>query len=397
MPLLELAQRATQAGGFHVSSSEHGRDHGDVEYRQNQHGGSPHDFEISQLTSNAGGPLPCGALFVDDFEQNQPAPVALPATTVASFKLATHTSQSTSRQFAAQCFGPADSTKQTYTLRLCRNSTGKSCYINSVTLGLAWSSLAIGMQDDEWSDGGSFLKVCVHPTLIPLDVHHSFETLLGNLLTPERINVQHDVAEFARYLFSQLQPAAFDMTWWPKWSLADGPAMDQNMDDYPRGGKWDALSISLPAVDSDTMHCTDTFTLQSLINQWHDASGMCNVCTKFSRGKLLQVDRQVQLEKDMRQLISFDRVFIPHSATYHDETHWIPFEAVALTYHLGQHVESGHYRTMVQVRDPESGKAWKDYEDSKLPDDIQTPNDTHRRNVILIWMQQTTSIETDCE
>ena len=118
------------------------------------------------------------------------------------------------------------------------------------------------------------------------------------------------------------------MTWWPKWSLADGPAMDQNLDDYPRGGKWDALSLTLPTADSDSLHCSDPFSLQQLINQWHDASGMCNVCIHKSRGKLLHVDRQVQSVKDLRQITSTDHVLIPHSDTYQDDIHWIKYEAV---------------------------------------------------------------------
>ena len=39
----------------------------------------------------------------------------------------------------------------------------------------------------DWSDGGQFLQNCVHPTLVPLDVHHSFRNLLG--LTSERVQL----------------------------------------------------------------------------------------------------------------------------------------------------------------------------------------------------------------
>ena len=173
--------------------------------------------------------------------------------------------------------------------------------------------------------------------------------------------------------------------------------MEQNLDDYPRGGKWDALSLTLPAVESDIANFSDTFSLQQLINQWHDAKGMCHVCTHISRGKLLHVDRQVQSVKDQRQITSIEQVLLPHSASYTDEIHWIPYETVALTQHIGQHVESGHYRTLVQVRGAGSAKAWKDYEDSKLPDDFQTPTEYHLSNVTLIWMKQKTSFETSSD
>ena len=394
VPLPELAQGATKAGSFQISSFDDGGNHGDVEHHQEQHPGPSCDLEVPQPAEIAGGSLTCSTVPMDGVEPNPLRPLARPAALVASFKLATHTGQPTSRQPSEKCLGSAAPTEQTFTLRLCKNSTGKSCYINSAILGLAWCGLATEMEDSEWRDGGFFLSTCVHPTLTPLDVHHSFKSLLGGWLTAERINVQQDVTEFARYLFSHLQPAAFDMTWWPKWSLADGPAMDQNLDDYPRGGKWEALSLTLPPVDSDSLHCSDSFSLQHLINQWHDASGMCNVCTHISRGKLLHVDRQVQSMKDLRQLNSIEQVLIPHSATYHDAIHWISYEAVAMTYHLGQHVESGHYRTMMAVRGPGSAKAWKDYEDSKLPDDVPHFSDFHLQNVTLIWMKQKTIIET---
>eukprot|EP00434_Breviolum_minutum_P037612 symbB.v1.2.033357.t1/scaffold4121.1/size44329/8 len=388
VPLLELAQGATKAGSFQISSFDDGGDHGDVEHHQEQHPGPSCDIEVPQPAEIAGGSLTCSTVPMDGVEPNPLRPLARPAEIIASLKLATHTGQPTTRQSSEKCSSSAAPTEQKLTLRLCKNITGKSCYINSVALGLAWSSLEVEMMDEDWSDGGFFLTTCVHPTLVPLDVHHSFKSLLGDWLTTERINVQHDATEFARYLFSKLQPAAFDMTWWPKWSLADGPAMDQNLDDYPRGGKWDALSLTLPTADSGSLHCSDPFSLQQLINQWHDASGMCNVCIHKSRGKLLHVDRQVQSVKDLRQITSTDHVLIPHSDTYQDDIHWITYEAVAMTYHLGQHVESGHYRTLVQVRGAGSAKAWKDYEDSKLPDDFQSPTKHHLSNVTLIWMKQ---------
>ena len=394
VPLLELAQGATKAGSFQISSFDDGGDHGDVEHHQEQHPGPSCDIEVPQPAEIAGGSLTCSTVPMDGVEPNPLRPLARPAEIIASLKLATHTGQPTTRQSSEKCSSSAAPTEQKLTLRLCKNITGKSCYINSVALGLAWSSLEVEMMDEDWSDGGFFLTTCVHPTLVPLDVHHSFKSLLGDWLTTERINVQHDATEFARYLFSKLQPAAFDMTWWPKWSLADGPAMDQNLDDYPRGGKWDALSLTLPTADSGSLHCSDPFSLQQLINQWHDASGMCNVCIHKSRGKLLHVDRQVQSVKDLRQITSTDHVLIPHSDTYQDDIHWITYEAVAMTYHLGQHVESGHYRTLVQVRGAGSAKAWKDYEDSKLPDDFQSPTKHHLSNVTLIWMKQKPSFET---
>ena len=75
--------------------------------------------------------------------------------------------------------------------------------------------------------------------------------------------------EFMEYLLGCLKPVTIDGTWWPKWSLSNGPAVDQKMDEYFRWEKMPDLSV-------------DTCTLQELVNLWHDELGMCNVFTTAS-------------------------------------------------------------------------------------------------------------------
>lgn len=57
------------------------------------------------------------------------------------------------------------------------NNDGVSCYMNSGSIGLAWTGLLLEMTAAEWGDSGFYLKTCVQPTLLPLDVHHSFSFL----------------------------------------------------------------------------------------------------------------------------------------------------------------------------------------------------------------------------
>lgn len=49
--------------------------------------------------------------------------------------------------------------------------------MNSGSIGLAWTGLLLEMTAAEWGDSGFYLKTCVQPTLLPLDVHHSFSFL----------------------------------------------------------------------------------------------------------------------------------------------------------------------------------------------------------------------------
>ena len=174
-----------------------------------------------------------------------------------------------------------------------------------------------------------------------------------------------------------------------KWSLADGPAFDQNLDDYPRGGKWDILSLTLPdAVGSSDANTPTNFSLQDLVNNWHDENGMCNVFTHASRGKLLHVNRQLEAVKDLRPLDLPSTILSQHAANYHVDTQWIQYQIHSITYHVGQHVESGHYRTVVTLPAPGKEKPWKDYDDSKIPEVVPQLTHVHLCNVTLIWMHR---------
>ena len=95
--------------------------------------------------------------------------------------------------------------------------------------------------------------------------------------------------------------------------------MDQNLDDYSHGGKWDVLSLALP--ENDIQDAANSITLQDLINLWHDGKGMCNVFTTCSRGKLLHVNRQLDAMKSLRPITITDSVMLPqqkHIRLKHD-------------------------------------------------------------------------------
>ena len=302
---------------------------------------------------------------------------------VLSCFLATYLDESETRNSSTLPSGSAAAKEQEHSVRVFCNADGASCYINSFCIGLTWLGLHVGAMVSERTATafGAFLKTCVHPTLVPLDVQMGFEDLLGNWLNSARKGIQQDIHEFAEFFMRCLQPVAIDGTWWPKWSLSSGPATDQQMDDYARGEKDSILSLSLP--NSSMIQCT----LQELINLWHDELGMCNVFTRFTEGKILHVDRQKESVKDTRTISVADTITLPHATAYDTATQWIAYKVCAMTYHLGPTVLSGHYRTLLKKHPSEENGEWLDYEDSKLPDVIPEPTSFHLQNVTLIWLR----------
>ena len=329
--------------------------------------------------STESSPIPLGG-----FEQGACRAMAPPAKVVLSCFLATYPDESEAGHSSKIPSSTATAEDQEQSVRVFCNSDGVSCYMNSFCIGLTWLGLhfAVTDVDSKTTDFGVFLKTCVQPTLVPLDVHLDFKDLLGNWLNSTRKGSQQDIHEFAEYFIGCLQPVEIDGTWWPKWSLSAGPAVDQPMDDYARGGKENILSLTLPS--SAVQQCT----LQELINSWHDELGMCNVFTRPTEGKILHVDRQKETVKDLRTVLIQEVIQLPHSTAYDTDTLWIEYQVQALTYHLGHTVTSGHYRTLLKQHQSEGTVKWFDYEDSKLPETVSAPTITHLQNVTLIWLNR---------
>ena len=347
-------------------------------------GGSKSHTSISQSQEAGWRPTESSSVSMGGFKQGACGSVAPPAEVIISRFLATYPNAPEARNSSTIPSCPAVAEEQEQLVRVFCNSDGVSCYMNSFCVGLAWLGLHFDTKVSERTatDFGDFLKTCVQPTLVPLDVHLDFKDLLGNWLDSTRKGIQQDIHEFAEFFMGCLQPVEIDDTWWPKWSLNSGPATDQQMDDYARGGKENILSLTLP--DSALTQCS----LQDLINLWHDELGMCNVFTRFTEGKILHVDRQKESVKDLRPIGVADGIKLPHSTAYDTETQWIAYKVRAMTYHLGPTVLSGHYRTLLKQHHTDGTGAWLDYEDSKLPDFVAAPTTFHLQNVTLIWLQK---------
>ena len=384
VPLPVLATRAKEIGDFENTSADIGGNASTPDGHSELFGGSKSHTSISQSQETGwgiqeGNPVPVGGL-------QQGACGAMASSPEAFFScfLATYPNAPETRDPSTLSTCTTTSKEQACSLRVFCNSDGVSCYMNSCILGLAWLGLYIVDAGSEMpvTAFGAFLKKCVQQTLVPLDVRSDFKTLLGNWLNSARKGSQQDIHEFAEYFLSCLQPVGIDGTWWPKWSLTAGPAMDQPMDDYARGGKETILSLTLP--ENAQSQCS----LQDLVNLWHDELGMCNVFTRYTAGKILHVNRQLDTKKDLRPLMISDDIRLPHCTSYDTDTQWLEYKVCALTFHLGSTVQTGHYRTMIKQPHPNGRDDWRVYEDSKLPDITEAPTLFHLQNVTLIWLHR---------
>ena len=385
VPLSGMEPRSEKAGDFENPSIDSGSDLWPTGGHSELPGGSKSHTSISQSQeagwrSTEGSPIPLGGL-----EQGECRDLAPPAKAVLSRFLATYPDEFEAGDPSKISTGSTTSKEQTLSVRVFCNTDGVSCYMNSFCIGLAWLGLFLVDKETEQSATafGAFLQRCVQHTLVPLDVHSDFKTLLGNWLNSNRKGIQQDIHEFAEFFMSCLQPVGIDGTWWPKWSLTAGPALDQPMDDYARGGKGSILSLTMP--DQTTSHCN----LQDLIHLWHDELGMCNVFTCCTAGKILHVNRQMDTMKDQRPLMISDVIQLPHCTSYTADTQWLEYTVRALTFHLGPTVENGHYRTMLRQHHPNGRDDWRVYEDTKLPDIVAEPTTFHLQNVTLIWLHRT--------
>ena len=327
------------------------------------------------------------AFRMDSEPPSGPKSMAPPTAFSLSQFLAAHSGSPSTSQSPTQPSCQEHPSPSWKALRLCVNSNGLNCYANSSCLGLAWLSQVIGVEATDWNDEGCFQQTCFESTLLPLNVLTHLSYIMEPWLTDERQQKQHDINEFLSHLMHFLQPSFLNMEWWPKWTLPVEPTQPPTLDDggsIGRGNKWDALTLTFPPFSISDVDC---LSLQTLIHQWHDPLGMCNVLTHHSRGVVIHINRQQDTVKDLRHVdLQSLSVILPVSPTHDAPIHWIRYSIEAITYHIGMRVTSGHYRTMVRTQQ-NTVEGWFNYEDSKLPDQMIAPTNFQLKNLVLVWMK----------
>ena len=383
----QLESREKAADPIKDATYADGRSSQDDSRDQNMFGRQSSDLEVPQPEEDVHRHGQSGALPMDSEPQSGPKSMAPPTAFSLSQFLAAHTGSPSTSQSTAQSSCQEHPSTSWKALRLCVNSNGLNCYANSSCLGLAWLSQVMGVEAPDWNDKGRFQQTCFESTLLPLNVLTHLSHIMEPWLTDERLQKQHDINEFLSHLLHFLQPSFLNMEWWPKWTLPVEPTQPPTLDDggsIGRGNKWDALTLTFPPFSISDVDC---LSLQTLIHQWHDPLGMCNVLTHHSRGVVIHINRQQDTVKDLRQVdLQSLSVILPVSPTHDAPIDWIRYSIEAITYHIGMQVTSGHYRTMVRTQQT-TVEGWFNYEDSKLPDQMTAPTNFQLKNLVLVWMK----------
>ena len=154
---------------------------------------------------------------------------------------------------------------------------------------------------------------------------------------------QQDVGDFVQFLLPVLAPAFFSGYWLPKWE-AEKPEEVNNIDE--QGAHYSPVLIS---VDLQV----PAHTIQDYISCWCDTHGHRRLFPEAPRGTCIQVDRlrhSPTIHKDSTEIYISDHVCL--RCMVDNELRWISYTVIAVTYHIGQQYNAGHWRTCIWQGSP---------------------------------------------
>ena len=137
--------------------------------------------------------------------------------------------------------------------------------------------------------------------------------------------------------------------------------------------------IQLPMYKLDS----DTCSLQSYIDLWHDGLGVCRAAQKAGQALVICISRFLpETGAKSLQKIDFETtVRFPCFDNLDGNAHFHLYEIAGFIYHLGRTPNSGHYRAVLCCHNK-----WLIYDDGKLPDPMHTISDYILRNTVMFWL-----------
>ena len=138
--------------------------------------------------------------------------------------------------------------------------------------------------------------------------------------------------------------------------------------------------ILIPIHDPGLSHSN----LQTLINAWHDDSGLCRSAEKVGHIVVLSISRFLpETHTKNTQLIEISQtVRFPYFTHDGDAVSFQDMMVCGLIYHLGATPITGHYRAVLNC-----GHRWLDYEDGQLPDSMIQLSARIQTNVVMVWLR----------
>ena len=257
------------------------------------------------------------------------------------------------------------------------------CYANSLIICLAWAAILMGGIDlGDWPLGGyELFRTLTAMSGMPINLA-TFQPFLWLFNTGPNygwtiadLDIQNDVSEFAFWLLSRTQPR-FVHCQWASQLLRQGHIEEQNGTE--RGSQHGPILI--PIHDPSLRHCN----LQTLINAWHDDSGLCRSAEKVGHVVVLSISRFLpETQTKNTQLIEITHtVRFPYFTQDGDAVNFQDMMVCGLIYHLGATPITGHYRAVLNC-----GHRWLDYEDGQLPDSMTQLSARIQTNVVMVWLK----------
>ena len=267
-------------------------------------------------------------------------------------------------------------------MRICLNKPHLYCWMNAIALGLGWLGLTVAYPHEQWIMNNWIFRELMKFTPMPLELYNgdaTFIALLQDWVGNHDWNQQQDAVEFLYYLLPLLAPYFFTGTWVPKWAADDPRPFSETLGENDvRGDRFAPIlfSICLPVSDH---------TLQVFISYWHDVDGHQRTLIGVPQGTCIYLDR-LQIEpspfKDTTAVRIPEYVRMPCFAG--GQITWMPFDVVAVTYHTGEHFNSGHWQTSIWQGSPY--RRWMHYDDGTLPQVGMHLSDHIHQNWALVWI-----------
>ena len=249
---------------------------------------------------------------------------------------------------------------------------GNACYMNAAVQGLLWGSIKVGpLIACHWAILPEAFELMLSSTPAEPLLLWSNGPWLSLIQTWERPFEQHDIVDFTHYLLSLVAPNFLSNLW-----EARVDADDQ-----------------VKTVDSGSHYCPmrlylcdgrngDTTELQDLLTTWSLESYGLQALAGVSDLLCIQIDRfDQQGHKSFQKLQWTSPVFLPYFTNSSMDIDRVPYEVVAMSFHLGDDPHSGHYRTAVWT-----GTQWFMLDDAAPPTIECSLPEPALRNCCLLWL-----------
>ena len=264
-------------------------------------------------------------------------------------------------------------------IRVCTNRPGVFCWLNACSIGLCWLGIVCDSTGSDWKVGRWLFEELTQYSPMPLTIYHggtAFHQMLCEWAESHSLKRQQDVADFLSFCLPALAPGFYSSKWMPSWAIMDDNNIAQDHDE--KGSQFAPLLFSID-------NATEDGSLQSLINHWHDATRHARTLLGCPAGTCIHLNRLRGTEnawKDQSNVFVSSHVLLPcHTAGC---LAWIPFTVVAITYHLGSSLMSGHWKTILWQGDP--WFRWMDYDDDKIPIVYSDIPQEVQQNWTIVWL-----------